>query len=62
MTDRIGKTLRAARLALGLTQAEIGAEIGITRNSVARIERGEIGVSGSTRKMIELLAARAAET
>ena len=62
MTDRIGKTLRAARLALGLTQAEIGVEIGITRNSVARIERGEIGVSGSTRKMIELLAARAAET
>lgn len=36
-----GSQLRAMRLALGLTQREVGELVGRTTNTVARWERGE---------------------
>ncbi len=36
--------LRARRRALGLTQAELGAVLGVAANTVARWERGELAM------------------
>lgn len=47
MTDRIdhfyaefGQRVRAARLDVGMTQAVLGASVGLTRGSVANLEAG----------------------
>jgi transcriptional regulator with XRE-family HTH domain len=37
---RVGDELREGRLTAGLTQAEVGAVVGISRSQVSRIERG----------------------
>ncbi len=40
-----GEELRRIRLRLGLTQAAFAPQLGITANSLARLERNERGVS-----------------
>ena len=44
--------LRAARVALGLTQAEVAETLGVSRGYVARVERGELQPSRA--RMLEL--------
>jgi transcriptional regulator with XRE-family HTH domain len=38
----IGEQLREARLALGLTQAQVAAAVGVSRSYVGRVERGRL--------------------
>ena len=45
--ERIGKTLKKARKALGLKQSDVAAKVGITSNYYSMIERGEIENPGS---------------
>lgn len=51
-----GKTLKAIRARLGLTQEQLAEHLGVARNSVARWERDEIGMKPSTEKLILLIA------
>jgi transcriptional regulator with XRE-family HTH domain len=53
-----GEELRRLRTKLGLTQAELAGEVGITPNSLARQERGEIGISEPVSRLVRLLAQR----
>jgi transcriptional regulator with XRE-family HTH domain len=46
---------RAARQGLGCSQAEFADELGATKNSVARWERGEIPIPGTVAKLAALL-------
>lgn len=41
-----GKELRKRRKALGLTQEALAGELGVTANTIARWERGEIPRDG----------------
>jgi transcriptional regulator with XRE-family HTH domain len=52
-----GSQLRAIRQELGLTQAELAETIGVRPNTVARWERGEIGISEPTTRLVEKIAA-----
>ena len=54
-----GEQLRAIRRRLGLTQAAFAAHLGITANSLARLERGERGVSETLAILAEFLAKKA---
>lgn len=40
----IGESIRAKRLQLNLTQKQLGDILGVTPNTIARWERGELGV------------------
>jgi len=51
-----GKELKAIRKKLGLTQQRFADLVGVTRNSIARQERGEIGIRESLARLIKLLA------
>jgi len=51
-----GTELRRIRKRLGLTQAELAAKVGVARNSIARQERGELGIKESLARLLELLA------
>jgi transcriptional regulator with XRE-family HTH domain len=42
---RVGSRIRVARKALGMTQAELAAEIGVVRSSVANMEQGRQGLT-----------------
>ena len=42
---KIGKELRKAREATGLTQAEVAGKAGITTNYYAMVERGEKNIT-----------------
>ncbi len=50
-----GDLVYLARLRAGLTQAELGAHVGMAQNAVSRIERGE--VDAGFRTVIELVQA-----
>lgn len=50
--------LRELRLALGLTQAQMAEELGMHRNTVACMERGEKPISRRTERTVLLLASR----
>lgn len=52
--DEIGEHLRSARLALGVTQAQLGEQLGLDRTAVAKVESG-------TRKLDALELFRAAD-
>jgi len=43
--ERVGAALRAHRLARGLTQAALAEQAKLTANFLARVERGELGLS-----------------
>ena len=47
--------LRALRTHLDLTQTEMAERLGVHKNTVARIERGEISISGPVRKLLQTL-------
>jgi DNA-binding transcriptional regulator YiaG len=44
------------RRRLGLTQAQLGDLVGVARNSVARWERGEMGIRETAARLVRLLA------
>ncbi|WP_354073370.1 helix-turn-helix transcriptional regulator [Brevundimonas sp. 1080] len=52
---QIGKTMRDRRLAIGLTQAELGAAIGVTFQQVQKYERGANRVAAS--KLLQVATA-----
>ena len=52
-----GSQLRAIRQGLALTQAALAEAIGVRPNTVARWERGEIGISEPTAKLVQIIAA-----
>lgn len=51
------KALLALRHRLGLSQAELATLIGVASNTVARWERGELGMRPTTARLIQLLTA-----
>ena len=48
--------LRAIRKQLGWSQARLAEAVGVTSNSIARQERGEIGIKESLARLILLIA------
>jgi transcriptional regulator with XRE-family HTH domain len=51
-----GREVRRIRQQLGLTQAELAGRIGVTANSVARWERGEMGIRPTAAGLLRLMA------
>ena len=51
-----GDELRRVRKRLGLTQVQLAKELGVHWNSVARWERGEVGISEPVAKLLRILA------
>lgn len=51
----IGKELKRARLRLKMTQKELGAALGVHKNSVARMERGEFPIIRTTELAVKYL-------
>lgn len=45
---QIGKTIRERRVALGLSQAELGAALGVTFQQIQKYEKGANRISAST--------------
>jgi transcriptional regulator with XRE-family HTH domain len=53
-----GKAIRRFRQRMGWTQAQLAQEVGVTRNTIARWERDEMGISGTAAKLLTLLIAK----
>jgi transcriptional regulator with XRE-family HTH domain len=51
-----GDELRGLRKRLGLTQVELAKKVGVASNTVARWERGELGISEPVSRLLALLA------
>jgi len=51
-----GEELRRIRKKLGLTQAELADLVGVAPNSIARQERGEMGIREPLARLIQILA------
>ena len=51
------KELRQIRKRLGLTQKELAEGVGISPNSLAMQERGEIGISEPVARLVRLIGA-----
>ena len=51
-----GQQMRTIRNSLGLTQQALAALVGVTTNSIARQERGEMGIRESLARLIRLTA------
>jgi DNA-binding transcriptional regulator YiaG len=43
---------------MGLSQSGFAALVGVTSNTVARWERGELGMRATTQRLLELIAAQ----
>ena len=52
MLKRMGKSLQQARMARGLTQAELGALVGLPQSHISKIERGETDFQWTTLEQI----------
>ena len=50
-----GEQLKKIRGKLGWTQAQMAAAVGLTRNTIARQERGEVGVQGPLARLVTIL-------
>lgn len=50
------RAVRELRRDLGLSQSEFARLVGVAPNTVARWERGELGMRPTTARLIELLA------
>lgn len=48
------------RQRLGWTQMQLAEAVGVTRNTVARWERGELGMRATAERLIRLIAAQQA--
>ncbi len=46
-----GRQLRKIRSRLGWSQATLGRRLGVTENTAARWERGEVGISGPAARL-----------
>jgi DNA-binding transcriptional regulator YiaG len=55
-TMMTGEELKKIRKRLGLTQVEFAALVGVAPNSIARQERGEMGIRGPLAKLTQLFA------
>ena len=51
-----GQQMRKIRKGLGLTQKELAVLVGVATNSIARQERGEMGIRESLARLIRLTA------
>jgi transcriptional regulator with XRE-family HTH domain len=51
-----GRELRAIRKRLGWSQAQLAEAVGVASNSIARQERGEIGIRESLSRLVRLIA------
>lgn len=51
-----GPELRRLRRQLGLTQRALAALVGVTRNTIARQERGALGIGEPLARLVRLLA------
>ena len=51
-----GDEVQRLRKQLGKTQVELGELLGVSGNSIARWERGEMGVRESAARLLRLLA------
>jgi DNA-binding transcriptional regulator YiaG len=51
-----GDEVRRLRKRLGLTQVELADMVGVSSNSLARWERGELGIRESAARLMKLLA------
>ena len=49
-----GQQMRKIRKGLGLTQQELALLVGVATNSIARQERGEMGIRESLARLIQL--------
>jgi transcriptional regulator with XRE-family HTH domain len=52
-----GKEIRALRQQLGWTQVSLADAVGVTSNTVARWERGEMAISEPTVRLLKKIAA-----
>jgi putative transcriptional regulator len=50
------KQLHRLRKRLGLSQSKFATEVGVTANTVARWERGELGMSPTAVRLLQLIA------
>ncbi len=50
-----GKELRRIRKRLGWTQVELAKAVGLTANTIARQERGEVGVGEPQARLVKIL-------
>ena len=50
-----GEEVKQLRRQLGLTQEQLAEVVGVTANSVARWERGELGIRESAARLMLLL-------
>lgn len=50
-----GAQIKELRKSLGYTQARLAEEVGVTANTVARYERGELKPSPPVMKLLKLL-------
>jgi len=53
--SRFDQRVRGLRRKYGLTQAQLATILGVTANTVARLERGESRPSGTLRRLIWIL-------
>ncbi|MEA2659696.1 MAG: Antitoxin component of bacterial toxin-antitoxin system, MqsA, partial [Candidatus Binatota bacterium] len=49
--------LKRLRTRMGLTQKQLGAELGVTENSVARWERDEVKMNETAARLMRTIAA-----
>jgi DNA-binding transcriptional regulator YiaG len=56
-TAEVAQIVRDTRTGMGLTQAEFAARVGVSANTAARWERGELGVRPSALRLIMMFAA-----
>jgi transcriptional regulator with XRE-family HTH domain len=54
-TMMAGKELKRARLRLKMTQKELGEALGVHKNSIARMERGEFPIIRTTELAVKYL-------
>jgi transcriptional regulator with XRE-family HTH domain len=54
-----GRELKTLREQLGWSQARLAAAVGVASNSIARQERGEMGIKESLARLIRIVAEQA---